>query len=238
MSDTPLRGVLHFFSETGTEGGHWAFQDERFMHLPPPNQWWCSHCGRVWDKDQHPDEEPKPGFTYLRPQVRWHIAEQHLNTGEWVDDNAVELPDISQLPEGKITWAYRSYDQPMDFPLQPTAGDDVDGAWNKIHNQKSRQCYEQGHLSWQSPREQWPTGTWSYEGLHVLGDGDELTIFGKADPSMVVWSGIITLKRHDLFTEDARGMWIHADQSGIDRETWAAWFFAENPAELRKAEQR
>jgi hypothetical protein len=36
------------------------------------------------------------------------------------------------------------------------------------------------------PEERLPEGTWSYEGLHVLHDGDELTIF-TADRSAVEW---------------------------------------------------
>ena len=34
---TTLRGVLEFYSETGTEGGYWAFQDEKFIGLPVQN---------------------------------------------------------------------------------------------------------------------------------------------------------------------------------------------------------
>lgn len=32
------KGVCYFFSETGTEGGFWAFQDERFMKPAKDNQ--------------------------------------------------------------------------------------------------------------------------------------------------------------------------------------------------------
>jgi len=34
----PLRGLLQFWSETGTEGGYWAFQDERFID-PASRDW-------------------------------------------------------------------------------------------------------------------------------------------------------------------------------------------------------
>jgi hypothetical protein len=74
--------------------------------------------------------------------------------------------------------------------------------------------------------------SWSREGLHILKDGDQLTIFSSNNPSQVVWSGIISLHQHPLFSEDASGLWIHADQEGIDRETWAMYFFKEYPAEL------
>ena len=110
-----FKGVLHFFSETGTEGGSWAFQDERF--ITPPTK-------------SHPDEQ------------------------------------------------------------------------------------------------------WSYDGLHVLKDGDELTIYDKKHPKKVVWQGTISLTPFTVFKDDAFGMWIHNDQIGIDRETWAKFFMNENPAKL------
>ncbi len=72
---------------------------------------------------------------------------------------------------------------------------------------------------------------WSYEGLHILKDGDQLTIY-HPDNKNEVWSGVIALKQHPLFTEDARGLWIHADQIGIDRDVWAEYFFKEYPAKL------
>ena len=75
--------------------------------------------------------------------------------------------------------------------------------------------------------------SWSYTGLNILKDGDHLTIYAK-DGSEVVWEGEIKLKEHDLFTEDAFGLWIHADQEGVDRDVWARWFFDHLPAELRR----
>ena len=76
---------------------------------------------------------------------------------------------------------------------------------------------------------------WSYNGLHVLKDGDRLTIFDKENPKQIVWSGEISLIQHPLFSQHAFGMWIHADQKGIEREKWATWFFKEYPAELTVA---
>ena len=73
---------------------------------------------------------------------------------------------------------------------------------------------------------------WDYKGLHILKSGDRLTIYPKDNPEEIVWQGNIKLREYPLFTEDALGLWIHADQEGIDRETWARWFFDEYPAEL------
>ncbi len=65
MTPAQFQGVLHFFTETGTEGGSWAFQDEKFMGLDAGQMFSCSRCGRVWNKDTD-REEPKPVFTYWR----------------------------------------------------------------------------------------------------------------------------------------------------------------------------
>lgn len=88
-------------------------------------------------------------------------------------------------------------------------------------------------MYWAFQDSQFITGdSWSYEGLHILENGDRLTIFSPDNPIQVVWSGTISLRRHPLFTEDAFGFWIHADQEGIDRELWATYFFKEYLAEL------
>jgi len=44
--------------------------------------------------------------------------------------------------------------------------------------------------------------------------------------------GKISLRQFPAFSEHANGLWIHADQNGIDRQTWARWFFEQYPAEL------
>ena len=39
-----LEGILHFHSETGTEGGYWAFQDSKYIQENVPKGY-CSDCG-------------------------------------------------------------------------------------------------------------------------------------------------------------------------------------------------
>ncbi|MFH1064484.1 MAG: hypothetical protein V1729_05365 [Candidatus Woesearchaeota archaeon] len=78
---------------------------------------------------------------------------------------------------------------------------------------------------------------WSYEGLRILEEGDKLTIY-HPDTGDEVWSGVIELKYHPLFTEDARGKWIHADQKGIDRDTWAEYFFKGYKAKLEPLKKK
>src|SRR2546421_114555 len=73
---------------------------------------------------------------------------------------------------------------------------------------------------------------WSYDGLHVLNNGNTLTVFEKGGGGAVLWHGVIDLVEHELFTEAVSGMWIHHDQRGIERRRWAKWFLQEFPAEL------
>ena len=98
---------------------------------------------------------------------------------------------------------------------------------------------EGGHWALQDERFVTQTGlappfdqSWDYRGLRPLNDGDRLTIFDKADPSKIVWQGIIKLKQHPLFTEQAGGRWIHTDQEGIARDAWAKFFLDGHRAEL------
>lgn len=91
---------------------------------------------------------------------------------------------------------------------------------------------EGGLWSFQDSRFISPGGSWSYEGLHVLCDGDHLTIFSPDNPQQVVWSGTISLREHPLFAEHTSGFWIHADQDGVARDTWAEYFFKNYPAKL------
>lgn len=72
-----------------------------------------------------------------------------------------------------------------------------------------------------------------YEGLHVLRDGDRLEILS-ADRERTLWKGEIELIRHPLFTEDAMGLWIHADQAGTPRDEWATYFMRPLPCVLER----
>ena len=157
----PLKGICHFHSETGTEGGYWAFQDDQYI-IKNVLRPYCKKCGK-----------------YLEPQQ--HEALEVIKT----------LPLTQEVLDGK----------------------------------EPPECSEGQH-------ERGIGDSWSYEGLHILRDGDQLTIFSRDKPETVVWSGTIKLHNHPLFTEDVFGIFIRADQEGMNRETWAKWFLDEHPAEL------
>lgn len=192
-----LRGVTHFHSETGTEGGYWAVQDERYTGLPSSMRR-CPRCGRVWDPERQPTA-PAATFTY------------------WV--------------EGEGRGNYQGFDSPQELAEAPPTDEpgSFNAVWTHERNEAARVCWAEGHEEWELLH---PEGMWSYEGLHVLEDGDQLTIYSRDAPEEIVWEGEIALEAHPLFTEEAGGMWIHADQRGVSRDQWAKWFFEEHPARL------
>lgn len=144
-----IEGICAFHSETGTEGGYWAFQDSRCIEKNV-GYGWCKKCGK------------------------------------WLRNQTTDTDIVGDIPGG---------------------------------------CKDGAH-------EEEIGDSWSYEGLYILKDGDRLTIYSKDDPNEIVWSGTIKLRKYPPFTEDAFGMWIHADQEGVDRKIWAKWFFEEYPAAL------
>ena len=65
-----MKGVLTFHTETGTEGGFWAFQDERFIKQNHPFGY-CKKCG-IYPQyaEDHPDK--------LSEKQRWRDHEEYV----------------------------------------------------------------------------------------------------------------------------------------------------------------
>lgn len=163
---TELEGILYLHSETGTEGGYWAFQDAQYIKKNVP-QGYCKDCG-----------------VYMREQ-----------------DGTIKVQCVTILDKEVLEELERT----GKLKEKPDCGD--------------------------NNHEELIADDWSYEGLHLLRDGDYLTIYHPND-NKEVWSGVIRLKQYALFTEDAFGLWIHADQEGIERDVWAEYFLREYPAKL------
>jgi hypothetical protein len=83
---------------------------------------------------------------------------------------------------------------------------------------------EGGHWAFQKE------GMQGYEGMHLLSDGDRLTVFN--EDSSVHWEGVIQLKSYPPFSKSAGNLWIHSDQVGVERQFWAEMFIEELKAEL------
>lgn len=71
-----------------------------------------------------------------------------------------------------------------------------------------------------------------YEGLHVLHEGDHLTILNRQDG--IIWAGKIVCDQErgkiprptnpDFLQQAALGCWIHWVQQGFEPDEWAAFF--------------
>ena len=205
-----IKGRTVFHSETGTEGGWWAVQDEAHIEPPEgkPTVKNCKRCYRHWGNPRGGEPEPKPSFMYYRD--------------DWVGEDGTKYAGgyygTEEPVEGGRTW-FRG-EEPGSFNDQ----------WTKRGNAASLECYLNGH-DWEWVQ---PTERWSWEGFHLLKNGDRLTIFD--EDGEIKWKGEIELVRHPLFTEDAFGMWIHADQAGTNREEWASMFMKEHRCELERDE--
>ena len=256
-----VKGVLHFHSETGTEGGDWAFQDDRYIGLATPSHGASSHQtvydlnnpkrkGKVrgnvevflngtWlpspdPMTQDPDYDisslfcgerrgdleadkrlmSKYGFTIRYARER---MDEQFGEGNW----QLEDPSTAITPDGK-RWIYGG--TPTTDPQRPY------GIPYKALTRGSV-AWDDGVVDLRRLSDTLLVPRWSYEGLHILEEGDELTIYHPKS-NQEVWSGTIDLKHYNVFTEHASGWWIHADQKGIERDTWAEYFFKEFPARL------
>lgn len=257
-----LNGVLEFYSETGTEGGYWAFQDERFISKVAP-EFGVFGGSIVFDAKQ-------PGRKG-RSQVGTHVL--HGDKWDPLPDPLEEEEDYvkSSLFQGELSGDLEADKRLMEkygFRIK-YAADRMDenygeGKWN-LEDSDTAVLLEDGTrvhfggtpstdpqrpygvskggvtrntIAWEDGVVEERLSTdllvegWSYEGLHVLNNGDKLTIFDKDDLTKVLWEGVISLSASTNFMDDAFGLWIHNDQLGISRETWATWFMGRNPAKL------
>lgn len=74
---------------------------------------------------------------------------------------------------------------------------------------------------------------WSYKGLHVLENGDRLTIYSKTSDE-VFWTGEIKFKPQPFFKKSMCDFWIHNTPEGVELEKWIKWFRNNHPAKLVK----
>jgi len=262
-----LEGRLCFYSETGTEGGYWAFQESKYINLIVPT-FGVSNEQKVYDTQNKsrqgvasnsevllnedwltlPDpitKDPDYQISSLykgeeqcdlsadkrlmdKYQFRIKYAEERLNEnygkGNWKIEGSLSnviLKDGSKLHFGDSpsTEPNRPYGIPQNSITRVTVN------WNDgiiEENRKSDTLLVE---------------QWDYNGLHILENQDKLRIKDLINSSWI-WEGLIDLKQFGVFQEHAKGAWIHAEQKGIDRETWADYFFDNYPATLNKNEKK
>jgi hypothetical protein len=197
MTMTVITGPLHLFSETGTEGGSWAIQNDEFITPPPaePTVKICATCRTIWDTVSTP-EEPQPNFMYY-----------DADTGGYTFS-----PDPIENNEIK-----HSAEEDSSF----------DAKWNRAHNDLSIKCYQHGHMwEWQEPHESWSyEGLVELKNGDKLEIFDPLNKDEVIDTIEVKLIDQDDQYAEDA--KDARGWVIHSypDPETIDFEQWNRYFF-------------
>lgn len=105
-----LKGVCTFYSETGTEGGYWAFQDEKFMGIPN-NTENCAKCGYFREFiEKSLDQGKAPILDYQGCKLGGHEWKLAYPDGVWSYEGLHILEDDDKMiifdkgnPE-KIVW--------------------------------------------------------------------------------------------------------------------------------------
>lgn len=207
-----IKGVLTFHSETGTEGGVWALQDEKHISYRPGNRF-LQEGSTVFDPANH--------------GRRGKVLRTWKADGRPLPDPSVSVKfdawRASLKRKPNFNTAITKYFKLVAAGYQADPDEDITVEVKWPRGKTERRLASTVHEV-----------HWEYAGLHYLGNGDQLTIFSRSKPRKVIWSGTIELIQHELFTEGVFGMWIHADMKGWNREKWARLFFNEHPAELIK----
>ena len=136
-----LTGFCYFHSETGTEGGFWAFQDEKFIKHNVPRGY-CKKCGKWLKSDPNATIQPvriqplkevlegterpfcKDGEHVEEISDEWSYEGMHiLKTGDYLTIFSKENPE-------EIVWAGK-----IKLNEYPLFTEDAQGLWIH-HDQK------------------------------------------------------------------------------------------------------
>lgn len=93
-----IEGVCAFHSETGTEGGYWAFQDSRHIEKNVPRGW-CKKCGEIlknsaWATNKCPNGEHEE-----------YIGDLWSYDGLYILKDGDRLTIYSKDEPNKIVWS-------------------------------------------------------------------------------------------------------------------------------------
>ena len=121
-------GRTLFYTETGTEGGYWAFQDE--AHIKPnTTRFSCTKCNMYWDKVRSVDEPVFDG-NYCRPGEHDF---QLFSKEDWSYDGLHVLKDRDILnildDEEHLLWSGT-----IKLKYFDAFTEDIDGWW--IHSEQ------------------------------------------------------------------------------------------------------
>ncbi len=254
MNNEIIEGKLVFHSQTGTEGGYWAFQDSNYISLVSPvfgvvdgvkvrdiND--HTKCGLTSDTEIYLNNEWLPWIDPIIKEADYRISS--LFCGEERGDLSADKRLMDKY-NFKIKYAAQQLNE-----MYGVNNWRIEGGLSKIilndgtllsfgctpdteptrpyvipQNGITRVTinWDNGEIEYQRKSDTLLVEQWSYKGLHVLKNGDKLKILHPLEKT-IVWDSVIELKPYYPFNEHVDGWWIHADQKGISREEWSKFFF-------------
>jgi hypothetical protein len=267
IKEMKLEGRLCFYSETGTEGGYWAFQESNHINLIAPT-FGVSNEQTVCDME----DDSRKGIASTSEVLlnnKWlplpdpltqdpDYLESSLYKGEEQGDLEADkrLMDKYQFRikyaeerldetygkgnwkiEGSLSNVILKDGSKLHFGVSPTSVPNRPYGIPQYAITRVTIKWDDGRIEENRKSDTLLVESWDYKGLHILENQDILKI---KDPesSNCVWEGEINLKSFGVFQEHAKGAWIHAEQIGIDREKWADYFFNKYPATYQKKEKK
>lgn len=93
-----------------------------------------------------------------------------------------------------------------------------------------RAFQDERHIAPPDPETGGTSGAWSYEGMHMLKDGDTLTVLSK-DCRRTLWRGTVHLRVQQEPQSHHRHN-LKLFQVGVTDARWNRWFQEEFPAQL------
>lgn len=77
---------------------------------------------------------------------------------------------------------------------------------------------------------------WCYNGMHILENGDDLTIY-HPKTKKEVWSGLIEFREPKPFQDYLDAVLVPSDSMNVKQETWLKYFLKNYPAKLNPVNQ-
>lgn len=209
-----LQGVVFGYGGTGNNGIDWAFHDERFT-----------------------------SYVRLDPRSYLNIGGEEVYDVE----NLTRAGQITAVPDEVAAANKRSTDQLREyldarpnalktatgstevFRLLGRGNEAANRAWSRLTDKVVTVTWYDGQQEPRSPhslRRQ----LWSYGGLRLLQNGDELTIYDREDIAEVVWRGPVKLSPRLVAGMSDSNAKTH--QVGVKFEFWQGLFRPQSPATL------
>ncbi len=251
-----LRGVLLIYIETGYEGSGWAFQDEHHISKVSPSYGiWGDET--VWDSadpnrkgktrddaevfhngEWHPLPDPiQKDPDYVRSSLYCGEAGSNREADKRLMD---KYGFIIKYAADRMNERYGEGNWRFESPSTAVLSDGTRVGLGTTPDIEPNRPYGVSANDLTRVTVKWSDGSvesrlsgsllvkaYNYIGLHILENGDRLTVYDKDNPSRVLWKGIIQI----LPNRKHPGIPI---QMNVGRKKWCRWFLEGYPATLRK----